>query len=83
MSEKDANEGCTLDQVRAVKSEAQSAFGRLAPVVGIGITRFGKGYGLKVNLERAPDTQVTLPEEINGVPVRIEVIGAIRKRATA
>jgi hypothetical protein len=82
MSEKDRDEGCTLDRVQAVKSEAQSTFGRLAQVAGIGITRFGNGYGLKVNLERAPSAEVRLPNKISGVPVRIEIIGTIRKRAT-
>ena len=75
MNEKDRNEGCTLDQVRADKPEAMDTFGRLA--------RVGDGYGLKVNLERAPDARVVLPKEINGVPVRTEVVGTIRKRVPA
>jgi hypothetical protein len=72
--------GCDLDQVRAAKSEALTAFGRLAKVAGIGITRTGKGYGLKVNLQTAPDISVVLPKEIRGVPIRIEVVGPIKKR---
>ena len=69
---------CTLDQARAAKAKAVELFSALAPVVGVGITRIGEGYGLKVNLERKPPT--ALPIEVDGVPVRVEVIGKIRKR---
>jgi hypothetical protein len=81
MSEKDATNGCTLEQVRAVKPEAQGTFERVAEVAGIGIARMGSGYALKVNLRRAPDAKAALPKEIRGVPVRIEVVGMIKKRA--
>ena len=50
----------------------------LAAVVGVGITRVGEGYGLKINL-REPATEA-LPTEVAGVPVRVDVVGAIRKQ---
>jgi hypothetical protein len=80
MSEKDSTPGSTLEQARAAKSEALGAFKRVARVVGVGITRIGRGYGLKVNLQRMPDTKACLPKEINGVPIRVEVVGKIKKR---
>ena len=73
MAEKDA----TLEQARAAKVVAVKALSDL-PVVGIGITRVGDGYGLKVNLGAAPEGEV--PATVAGVPVKVEVVGKIRKR---
>jgi ABC-type Fe3+ transport system substrate-binding protein len=81
MSKKDTTNQCSLEQVRAVKPEAQGTFERMAEVAGIGITRMGNGYALKVNLQRPPKAKVTLPKQIRGVPVWIEVVGTIKKRA--
>ncbi len=68
----------TLDEARAAKTEALTRFGALASVVGVGITRIGDGYGLKINLSEPPKAE--LPTEIGGVPIHIEVVGPIRKR---
>ncbi len=70
----------TVDEARAAKKRALDVFERLARVVGIGITKVDDGYGVKVNLRDKPNDEVTLPETIDGVPVRVEVVGAIRKR---
>ncbi len=69
----------TLDAARDAKGPALEVFGRLADVAGIGITRFDDGFGLKVNLTQEPEPGVELPQEVNGVPVRIEVVGRLRK----
>lgn len=69
---------CTLDEARAAKSEAASVFSSLANVVGVGITRIGEGYGLKINLREKATT--ALPKEVSGVPIHVEVVGAIEKR---
>lgn len=79
MDAKPEPKGCTLEKVRAAKPAAQKAFAAMGNVVGIGITRMGAGYGLKVNLESAPDAGV--PAEIAGVPVRVEIVGLPTKRA--
>jgi hypothetical protein len=70
----------TVDEARAAKKRAMDVFKRLAPVVGIGITKIDGGYGVKVNLRDKPKTKGALPATIDGVPVRVEVVGAIRKR---
>ena len=70
----------TVDEARAAKKRAMDVFKRLAPVVGIGITKIDGGYGVKVNLRDKPKGKVALPETIDGVPVRVGVVGAIRKR---
>lgn len=72
--------GCTLEEARAAKAEAHGVFARLAKVAGIGLTRVGDGYGLKINVQAEP-TGEPLPTEVRGVPVKIEVVGVIRKRA--
>jgi hypothetical protein len=81
MSEKDSTRGCTLDRARAAKPQALGKFKRMAKVVGIGIIKIGNGYGLKVNLQGAPNRKLSLPKKIKGVPVQIEVVGAIDKRS--
>ena len=70
----------TLDQARSAKQRALSAFSQLADVVGVGITRHGDGYAVKVNLRHPPATGVDLPKDIDGVPVKVEVVGSIAKR---
>jgi hypothetical protein len=68
----------TLEQARAAKRKAVACLAAL-PVVGVGITRIGDGYGLKVNLsEGVADDAV--PEQMDGVPIKTEVVGKIRKR---
>lgn len=70
----------TLDEVRAAKPRAQAVFAALGEVVGVGVTRAESGYGLKVNLRVPPPNDVILPTEVDGVPVRLEVVGQPRKQ---
>jgi len=70
----------TIEEARSRKEKAFQLFRRDAPVVGVGIIRIGDGYGLKVNLSEAPKPGVRLPEEVDGVPVKVEVVGVVRKR---
>jgi hypothetical protein len=73
--------GVTLEQAQAAKGKAIELFRRLVGEVAVGITPLGAGrYGLKVNLTAAPGAGVSLPDEIEGVPVTIEIVGKIRKR---
>lgn len=67
---------CTLEQARAAKQKALAVFRGVE--AGVGITRVEAGYGLKVNLPLPPAK--ALPQTVNGVPVRFEVVGPIRKR---
>jgi hypothetical protein len=71
---------CTLDEARKAKSRALAIFAPLASVVGVGITRIGDGYGLKVNLEAKPPADTPLPDDVDGVPVQVEVVGRPRPR---
>ena len=70
----------TIDEARAVKARALEIFGHPGVVASVGITRIDDGYGLKINLREPPAPGVALPTAVEGVPVRVEVVGTIRPR---
>ena len=70
----------TIEQARVAKAAAKSELAEVPGVVGIGLTKVGEDYALKVNLRAAPPRGVRVPERIAGVPVCVEVVGEIRKR---
>lgn len=70
----------TLEDARTAKPKALRVFGRKAAVVGVGITQIDGGYGLKINLREPPQPGANLPETLDGVPVRVEVVGTLQKR---
>jgi hypothetical protein len=72
-----------LTRARAAKSKALELFDSLVGGAAVGLTRQRSGaYSLKVNLTEPPAANITLPTEIDGVPIKIEVVGPIRKRST-
>jgi hypothetical protein len=71
----------SLERARAAKPRALDVFSKLGDVVGIGLTRVGEQYGLKVNLSSAPKDPDAVPGEVDGVPVKVEVVGTLRKRS--
>jgi hypothetical protein len=72
--------GATIETVRAAKPRAVRAFKKSGALVGVGITRQGSGYALKVNLSRPLKANEMSTTEIDGVPVQIAVVGTIRKQ---
>jgi hypothetical protein len=76
----EAMKPCSLDEARAAKSHALKILRAVPGLAGVGVTRVGQGYGVKVNLASAPKRSLDLPSEIDGVPVRLEVVGRVRKR---
>ncbi|MDB5672771.1 MAG: hypothetical protein JWO25_3730 [Alphaproteobacteria bacterium] len=68
----------TAEQARLVKAKAGEIARSRATVTGVGLTRVGDSYAVKVNLEGAADHD--LPGEIDGVQVVYEVTGSIAKR---
>ena len=75
MGNREEPRGSSLEEARKAKPQALTLFAPLAQVVGVGITWVGEGYGLKVNLRSPPSADTQLPEEVDGVPVRVEVVG--------
>ena len=69
----------TLEEARAAKDVAKRRLARRTGIVGIGLTRQGGSYALKVNLGEGA-TAARLPKDVNGVPVVVATVGAIRKR---
>jgi len=69
----------TIGAARAAKEETKRRLADCADVVGVGVTRSGEGYAVKVNLCSRADAAM-LPQRVKGVPVVFEVVGAIRKR---
>lgn len=70
----------TLERAQAAKSVALRRFKDVAHVVGVGITRVGGEYAVKINLSEPVDPDVELPTEIDGVAVRVELTGPVRPR---
>lgn len=70
----------SLQLARDAKAKALEVFTEIAGSAAVGITRIGDRYGLKVNLVEPLPQNVTLPESVDGVPVRVEVTGRIVKR---
>jgi hypothetical protein len=70
-----------LEKARAAKKKVLAILASVAEVNGVGITRVGQGYGVKINLAESPPAEVSLPEEVDGVPVVVELVGPILKRA--
>jgi hypothetical protein len=71
--------GVTLEQARAAKAAARRHFESVGTVVGVGVTRIAGDYAVKINLSEPLAEGTELPTEIDGVPVRVEVVGTIRK----
>jgi hypothetical protein len=70
----------TLEQARAAKESAKALLAALPGVVGVGITKIGQDYALKVNLSAQLPAGVSAPERIGDVAVCVEVVGTITKR---
>ena len=70
----------TLEQARAAKESAKALLATLPGLVGVGITKIGEEYALKVNLRASLPAGVSAPERIGDVQVCVEVVGRITKR---
>ncbi len=63
----------TLEQARAAKAALRARLDGLRELRGIGVAFLSEGCGVKVLLKRLPDSAV-IPEEIDGVPVVVEIV---------
>jgi hypothetical protein len=67
----------SIEQARKAKEQAAATLSLKLPVVGLGLTKQGLDYAIKVNLSRAmPRTK--LPLFCGGVPLVYEIVGQIR-----
>jgi len=72
----------TLQQARAAKPRIHDLLRDIPQLAGVGITRVDEGYAVKVNLSAPSDAAAPLPNEFEGVPIRIEIVGAISNQGT-
>ena len=70
----------TIEEARNAKARVLILLKGKRDLTGVGITRTGKGYAVKVNLSAAPSADLVIPPEVDGVPVRVEVTGVIKAR---
>ena len=70
----------SLAQARVAKDSARALLAALPGLVGVGITKVGEDYAVKVNLREPLPPGVAAPERIGDVPVYVEVVGRITKR---
>ncbi len=70
--------GVSIQQARKAKGALAKTLGDAKGLVGLGITKVGEDYAVKVNFSAEPEEKV--PSTLAGVPVRVEVVGKIRKR---
>jgi hypothetical protein len=68
----------TFDQARAAKDEAKRRLAGKGEVFGVGVTKTKGGYAVKINLKEPPTGPV--PNEVDGVPLVVDVVGVVRKR---
>lgn len=68
----------TIDDARAAKAKAKVRLAKVPGLVGVGLTRQGGGYAVKVNLQY--DQRDLVPDQVAGVPLVVEVVGRVQKR---
>ena len=67
-----------LQQARAAKALLRTALSGHAGVQTVGLARLRDGYCVQVNLAHAEDDDI--PGTVDGVPVRVRVVGAVHPR---
>lgn len=68
-----------LERARKAKDETVRLTGKMSCLRGVGITKVRGKYAVKVSLsEPAGDS---LPKDVDGVPIVVEIVGEVRKQA--
>lgn len=68
----------TIDAARAAKVQLKACLAGVPGIVGVGLTRKGSCYAVKVTLQDDHRSQV--PDSVAGIPVVVEVVGRVKKR---
>lgn len=69
-----------LNRARAAKSALLESVGAHPAVRGVGVTRSGEGYAVKLNLAEPRPRGLKVPKAVMGVPVVVDVVGRIVAR---
>lgn len=67
----------TLEEAEAARDILKARLLSVPELRGIGIALLDDGYGVKVNLSCRPEG-LTVPDDVGGVPVIVEIVGTIR-----
>ncbi len=65
-------------EAQCAKTQALRDFAGLPGLMGLGLTQRQGSYALKVN-RQTPLPQGTVPVQVLGVPVVVEVVGAVHR----
>lgn len=67
----------SLERAVAAKTKLNEMLGDSPNICGLGIAVLPSGFGIKLNLLRAPQPG-TIPDDVDGVPVIVDVVGSIK-----
>ena len=73
----------TLERAQAAKKATLRRFKNVASVTGVGITRVQGEYAVKLNLSEPLDPGVRVPDDVDGVPLKIAITGTVRSRSSS
>jgi hypothetical protein len=76
-------EQISIEDARRAKVKAAEAVRHVVPVAGVGVTKVGDGFAVKVNLFDAPSATAEVPTSIDGVPIIYEVVGRTSARSAS
>lgn len=65
----------TVEQARRAKVQVGHMVRHIPEVNGIGITRLGNGWAVRVNLVSKPSDTSKLPVAVDGVPIQTKIVG--------
>ena len=68
----------SISKARLAKAQVAKLVADVENVVGVGLTKCGEDYAVKVNM--LARKKLDVPATVDGVAVVREVVGAIRKR---
>jgi hypothetical protein len=67
----------SVEQARLIKPKARATVEACGAVVGVGLTKIGDSYAVKVNMREQVRTPNALPDSIDGVRIVYEVVGPV------
>lgn len=70
----------SIKDARRAKPKAMEAARLCVAVAGVGLTRVGDSYAVKILLAETAPAAAELPDSVDGVPVVYEVVGRIVPR---
>ncbi len=67
-----------IEEARSAKRKVAELLRNVPQLAGLGITRVGRHFAVKLNLSGPLTDDIEIPRNIDGVPIQIEFVGKIR-----